>query len=187
MMMKLLTGVVVLCVIGCKSPAPSTASEPKTPAPIQAPPPSPARQYYNELKAADGLDKKANEYVCFRDDPESDAFFIFGEGRYVSDFYEFSGKPLPKKEKEMMDKTLIIRHYKKGVATYSGNEYLTKEDEEYVSEPGMVSGRLLRVRFILNWQTLRYKRDVEYKPKGASGWTPVEGTDTIYGKCELNK
>jgi hypothetical protein len=43
-----------------------------------------ARRYYNELYKAGGLDRMADEYVCFDDDDKLETFFIFGESKTIS-------------------------------------------------------------------------------------------------------
>jgi hypothetical protein len=42
-----------------------------------------AREYYNELYAAGGLDRMVDEYVCFFEKPELKNFFLFGENKLL--------------------------------------------------------------------------------------------------------
>jgi hypothetical protein len=50
-----------------------------------------ARDYYNELHDAKGLDGFADQYVCFDNDPNKDSFFIFA---HSCPRQEFSGLTL---------------------------------------------------------------------------------------------
>ena len=42
-----------------------------------------ARQYYDELYKAGGLDRMADKYVCFDDEDELKTFFIFARVRIL--------------------------------------------------------------------------------------------------------
>jgi hypothetical protein len=51
-----------------------------------------ARDYYNELYKAGGLDRMADRYVCFTDDPKQENFFIFGESKDIRESMMADGK-----------------------------------------------------------------------------------------------
>ena len=42
------------------------------------------RDYYNEIYKAGGLDRMADGYACFDDDPKLETFFIFGKAKLSS-------------------------------------------------------------------------------------------------------
>src|ERR1017187_894317 len=50
-----------------------------------------ARDYYNELHDAKGLDNFADQYVCFDNDPSGESFFIFAQSSILRDFLKANG------------------------------------------------------------------------------------------------
>ena len=126
-----------------------------------------AREYFNELHAAGGLDQMAALYVCFQDDPKAVNFFIFSESKLLRFAMQqdgtFSLKLTKLQQQELNKEYLNLRAYQQGVP--SANElYLDKDGDSWVTEkfilPGTKTSSL--IRFTLNWQTLRYKWAVEY-------------------------
>jgi len=101
-----------------------------------------ARDYYNELYKAGGLDRMADRYVCFTDDPKHENFFIFGESKDVRESMMADGtfSKMPKAFQDRLKKDwLIVRPYIKGVPFEQ--EYLDKNGESWVSEERMPSRR----------------------------------------------
>jgi len=60
-----------------------------------------ARNYYDELYKAAGLDRMADQYVCFDDDPALETFFIFAKSDTLKQFLSDNGgyEKLPAKSK----------------------------------------------------------------------------------------
>ena len=143
-----------------------------------------ARDYYRELYAAGGLDRFADEYVCFQDDTKAQAFFIFGKSDTLRDFLQAEGRLSRLSKKQQADLKrgfVIVRGYDKGVA-WSENVYLDKDGDSWISEKGApINNEQLRVRFTVNWQTLRYKYSAEILAANGS----LRGEDATYGRCEL--
>jgi hypothetical protein len=144
-----------------------------------------ARDYYNELHDAKGLDRMADQYVCFDDDPTKDSFFIFAQNRIIRDFLKSNGgwSHLSKDQQALLSKDwLILRNYTKGVATAGGERTLSKLDDLWVEEPYKIAGGgSLRYRFAINWQTLRYSAGVDRKTSPSDRYVPVK---EYYGRCE---
>ncbi len=77
-----------------------------------------ARDYYNEIYAAGGLDRGAARYVCFNEDPGVKAFLIFTESKYLREYMISNGTfdKLSKAEQaELKKEFLVFRGYDKGV------------------------------------------------------------------------
>jgi hypothetical protein len=53
--------------------------------------PQSARDYYNEIYKAGGLDRVADGEVCFDDDPTMTYFFIFGQSKHMREFMQLDG------------------------------------------------------------------------------------------------
>ena len=119
-----------------------------------------ARDYYNELYKAGGLDRMADVYVCFDDDPALQTFFIYAESDVLKEFLTDNGAfaKLPKREQQELNKGfVIVRGYEKGVALRDEDFYKNVTDSVKAG-----SGRLLmRMRLNETPTTLRYKRAVE--------------------------
>lgn len=123
-----------------------------------------ARQYYEELYKAGGLDRFADGEVCFNEDPANENFFIFGQSARIRELMIADGAfdKLPKKMQARLKKDfLIVRGYAKGIP-FKDEEFYEKDGASWVGEVHDVDAEnSLRVRFTINWQTLRYKRAVE--------------------------
>jgi hypothetical protein len=80
----------------------------------------------------------------------------------------------------MKKEFLMVRGYHKGIP-WTGQEFLEKDGKSWVSDQHMLDERTpVRIRFNVNWQTMRYKYVVE-----------VLNTDSTYrsevasfGQCE---
>ena len=77
-----------------------------------------ARDYYKELYDAGGLDRMADEYVCFQEDSKVENFFIFGQSKSIRQLMieHHTFNKMPKATQEQFKKEfLIMRGYTKGV------------------------------------------------------------------------
>jgi hypothetical protein len=144
-----------------------------------------ARQYYNELYKAGGLDRMADGYVCFDDDDKLATFFIFGKSKTIREFMIADGsfgKMSKEFQQRLKEDFLIVRGYDKGVAI--GAEDFYKHDEgSWVGDKFVLSKQpktFGRMRFNITWETLRYKRSVEVINPDTSS----KGQYSRYGKCE---
>src|ERR1700730_17696129 len=90
-----------------------------------------AREYYKELYVAGGLDRMADRYVCFDDDPNIKTFFVFAESKYVREYMMADGtfSKLPKNYQAELKKDFVIsRGYDKGVAL-SAEDFLDADND----------------------------------------------------------
>jgi hypothetical protein len=112
-----------------------------------------ARDYYNELYKAGGLDRMADRYVCFTDDPKQENFFIFGESKDIRESMMADGKfaKMPKAFQDQFKKDwIIVRPYNKGVPFEQ--EYLDKNGESWVSEERMLDKKNpFKMKFTISW------------------------------------
>jgi hypothetical protein len=141
-----------------------------------------ARQFYEELYKASGLDRMADGYACFDDSPELQNFFIFGQSENIRELLEehHAVAKLPKREQARLKKGyLIVRGYSKGVAL-SSEEMYDKDGDSWVTETYHIQNTPMRVRLSITWATLRYRKSVEML--NASGG--LKGTVDRYGRCE---
>jgi hypothetical protein len=142
-----------------------------------------ARDYYNEIYKAGGLDRMADGYVCFDDDPKLETFFIFGKSETLKQFLISEGefKKMSKAQQAELNRGFLnTRGYDKGVPL-SGEETYYADGTSWASEPGIISGTKMRVRISIEWTTLRYKRSVEFlNANGTMKSVPV----SRYGRCE---
>jgi len=140
-----------------------------------------SRDYYNEIYKAGGLDRMADGYACFDDDPTLQTFFIFGQSVVIKQMFIDAGKfsSLPKAEQAKLNRGfLVVRGYDRGVPL-SSEEFYEKDGESWVQD-GMVSGKKTKERLIISMETLRYKRTVELDD-GKGNFSPLVSR---YGKCE---
>jgi hypothetical protein len=142
-----------------------------------------ARDYFNELVASGGLDHMAKGHACFQDDPKADSFFILWESKYLRDFMLSADafSKLPKTTQELMKKDfLMVRGYPKGIP-WRGEEFLEKDEGSWVSDQHMLDELTpIRIRFNVNWQTLRYKYSVEVLNMDSTYRSEVAS----FGRCE---
>ncbi len=142
-----------------------------------------ARDYYNEIYKAGGLDRMADEYACFDDDPKLETFFIIGKSETLRQFLIDKGefKRMTRAQRTDLNRGfLITRGYDQGVA-HSHEETYSTDGTSFATEPGIIDGLKLRMRLSIEWTTLRYKRSVEIlSPNGKLKSVPV----SRYGRCE---
>jgi hypothetical protein len=143
-----------------------------------------ARDYYNELHAAGGLDQVVSHWVCFDDRKESENFFLFTESKVIREVMMADGSfyRAPKGLQDSLKKDfLFFRGYNKGVPLAAEEEY-SPDGTAWISSKFMLDGKTpARVRFEISWETLRYKRSVEIlNPNGT-----LHGLVSAYGRCEL--
>ena len=148
--------------------------------------PQTARDYYNEIYKAGGLDRFADGEVCFDDDPKLDTFFIFGQSKHMREFMELDGtfaklsKPM---QAQLKKDFLIVRGYNKGIA-FDNNEFYDKDGSSWLNEAtGFIDKaetKQMRIRLTINWETLRYKRSVEILDHDSRFLSEV----ARFGRCE---
>ena len=142
-----------------------------------------ARDYYNELYKAGGLDRMADEYVCFDDSKDLDTFFIFGKSDTLREFLEEQHgiSKLSKNQQDLLKRGfLTVRGYDKGVPLSSEETY-DKDDATWVTDTFLVQKTRMRMRLSIAWETLRYKRTLEILNPDGTLKTPVDR----YGRCEV--
>jgi hypothetical protein len=143
-----------------------------------------ARNYYDELYQAGGLDRMADGYACFDDDPALATFFIFGESDTLKQFLQSVGgyDKLSAKEKASLTKGfLTVRGYDKGVPLSAEDTYI-KDGDSWITEVAYINKQTpLRMRLQISWQTLRYKRSVEFLNADKT----LKSEIPRYGRCEL--
>jgi hypothetical protein len=143
-----------------------------------------ARDYYNEIYKAGGLDRKAAGYACFPDE-DNGMFFIFSQSEVVRQFLIDQGeyKKLPKAQRASLDKGFIYqRAYYKGIPREP--MYFDRDGESYLFEGDMKQGKsaVMKIRYTFNWTTLRYEHTVGiYKQGILISSREFRG----YGRCEL--
>jgi hypothetical protein len=145
--------------------------------------PHTAREYYDEIYKAGGLDRMADGYVCFADDAANENFFIFGESTVIRDVMIADGTftKLPKNmQAKLKQDWLIVRGYAKGIA-FDSEQYFDKDGGSWIDEPRRLDAHsIIRVRLTINWQTLRYKRAVEMLTPAMKYQSEV----AQFGRCE---
>jgi hypothetical protein len=141
------------------------------------------RDYFKELYGAGGLDRLADHYVCFDDQPAAQTFFIFAESRLLRQFLLEDGSfyKLSKGEQAALSKDyLMLRFYDKGIAQ-PHEEFLSKDGGSWISEKLMpVKNHQMRIRFTVQWQTMRYRRSVEIFHSDSTFQSEISS----YGRCE---
>lgn len=142
-----------------------------------------ARDYYNEIYKAGGLDRMADGYACFDDDLTLETFFIVGRSEALKQFLIGAGefKTMPRAAQAELNRGfLTMRGYDTGVALSREETYWT-DGSSFATAPGTISGMKMRIRLSIEWATLRYKRSVEFlNPNGTLKSVPF----THYGRCE---
>jgi hypothetical protein len=141
-----------------------------------------ARDYFNELYKAGGLDRMADEYVCFDDSLELQKFFIFSKSDTLKLFLMDTGAyaKLPKSQQSALNKGfLIVRGYDEGVAL-PYEETDSKDGSTWVSDTFDIQKTPMRMRFGLTWETMRYKRALEELNANST----LKNEYPRYGRCE---
>lgn len=145
--------------------------------------PQTAREYYNEIYVAAGLDRMADEYVCFDEDATNPNFFIFGQSKTIREGMILDGTftklPKPAQAKLKQD-WLIVHGYARGIP-FDGQDFYEKDGNSWVSEMRkMDANHSIQIRFTVNWQTLRYKRAYEMRKLDGT----FDSEIPRYGRCE---
>jgi hypothetical protein len=145
-----------------------------------------ARQYYNELYKAGGLDRMADGDVCFDDDEKLPTFFIFAESKTLREFMIADGtfgKLSKEFQKKLKEDFLIVRGYDKGVVV-GAEDFYEKNADSWLGDKFVLSKQpksFGRMRLNVTWETLRYKRSLEILNPDMSFKDEV----SRYGKCEV--
>lgn len=137
-----------------------------------------ARDYYNELKAANNFIHYSDTYVCFRDD-DSPSFAIISRGSDIIDEMKVAGHT-PEKVVVQAKDLLFVQTYFKGVAntmeTY--DPVVGKKGTDWEIEFGKpLHGKIV---YSINWTTGRY-RMMTY----ALDYNKTLPADEGSGKCEV--
>lgn len=142
-----------------------------------------ARDYYDELYKAGGLDRMADEYVCFREDQEPN-FFTLALSKDIREFMMADGSfsKLPKALQDGMKKDFVaVRGYAKGIP-FADRQEMSKDGDSWVGDERKLGkdGKFIRERLTVNWQTLRFKRSIETFNADST----FIGELPSFGKCE---
>jgi hypothetical protein len=141
-----------------------------------------ARDYYNELYAAGGLDQITSYRVCFNDEPELRTFFVFVESKVIREVMMADGsfsKADRAFQAELKKRFVLMRGYDKGVPL-PVEEYRS-DNGSWVTEQFMLDKATpARIRFEITPETLRYKRSVEILRQDGS----LRSVVAAYGRCE---
>lgn len=143
-----------------------------------------AREYFNELYKAGGLDRMADEFVCFDESPDLQTFFIVAKSDVLRDFLKTTGdyEKLPASDKAALSKGyLIVRGYDKGVPV-GEREFYYRDGTTWASDVFKMNkeAALMRLRLSIAWETLRYKRTVEILDDDSK----LQSQIARYGRCE---
>ena len=141
-----------------------------------------ARGYFDGLYKAGGLDRMADEYVCFDDNSSIQTFFIFTTSKTLREFFIAEGEfaKLPKAQRDELNRGfLILRGYDKGVPL-SHEETLSADGSSWVEKNIVIGNAPARMRFTIVWETMRYKRSIELLNSNST----LRGEYARYGHCE---
>lgn len=118
-------------------------------------PPMTARDYFNELKAANQFNHYSDTFVCFRDD-DSPSFAVISRGSDIIDEMKQAGHT-PEKAVLTAKNELFVQTYFKGVANslVPYDPVPGKEGTDWDVEFGKpLHGRIV---YSINWKTGRYR------------------------------
>jgi hypothetical protein len=135
-----------------------------------------ARSYFEGLYKSGGLDRMADEYVCFDDNPSIQTFFIFTTSKTLRELFIAKGEfaKLPKAQRDELNSGfLILRGYDEGVP--EPHEDTFSPDGSSWVEKGVFNKVPVSIRFTISWETMRYKRSIE---------TTLRSESAEYGHCE---
>lgn len=140
-----------------------------------------AREYYNELYKAGGLDQLADEYVCFQDTPEVGTFFLAARTKDIREMLTADGSfaKLQKSSQAILSKEqLIVRGYAKGLP-FPNYDFYARDGASWIGDERLVDKNSppIRMRLTISWETLRFKRAVEFVGKPGA-------EIPVYGRCE---
>jgi hypothetical protein len=148
--------------------------------------PHTAREYYDELYAAGGLDRFAAHYACFDEDPALNTFFIYNRSGDIMDSLIADGT-FSKMPKDMQAKLkqdwIVVRGYDKGVPV-GDQEYYEKDGPGWVTDKFKISNECCaRIRLTVSQTTMRYKRSLELLNSNGT----MKNDVARYGQCEAVK
>jgi hypothetical protein len=144
-----------------------------------------ARDYYNELKAANestkALDQYRDEFVCFDDDVKAPYFSIIAKVPDMIKMMKDANNEAEAKnlEESRFKDSLFVQRYFKGISTQElifspvgaeGNDFVTVFDKPFHG----------KTEYAFNWATGRYRLTTS-----ATGQKKAPPAVTSYGKCEL--
>ncbi len=141
-----------------------------------------ARSYFEALYKAGGLDRMADEYVCFDDDPSLRTFFIFTTSKTLREFLIMNGgfAKLPKAQQGELNRGfLILRGYDNGVPLPQEDTY-SRDGSSWVENGIIIDKVPARIRFTIVWETMRYKRSIEL----LNSKSRLRSEYARYGHCE---
>jgi len=140
-----------------------------------------AREYYKKLQASGKADPQmANGYVCFQDDNRVDDYITFVTSKDLRD-YLIKTNELHKlvigAQEQLKKDALIVRNYQKDVPL-KAEGFFYKDGDSWRTDKYTLSltQSPAWMRLTVDWQTLRYKRAVEFGAEGKELAT--------YGVCE---
>jgi len=136
-----------------------------------------ARDYYNELVKAEGLEGISNSYVCFQEKP-SESFMTFSKSEDIKRTMAYEKFPA-KIVKGFSGHFIVLMGYYKGVQ-WANPAFLDQESADIRSAsytaPMNIKGMPATLSFNINWKTLRYVYAVSDKDH-------VQ-LSASFGKCE---
>jgi hypothetical protein len=158
----------------------STNGQSKTANPVTA------RDFYEELKAANEFKTYADEYVCFYDD-DIPSFLVAAKGEDSLLLMAANGEKVTK-ETGTVKGHLFYKTYYKGVLTGDLEEMPPKKDSQSGDNISYQDKAILRdskatmtITYNVNWATGRIRFTVEAGTPGVRGYSNHER----YGKCEF--
>jgi hypothetical protein len=138
-----------------------------------------ARQYYDELNKAKGLDRFA-EYACFPNDPGSSSFFLMAPSKDIQDAMRQSNIPQDMQEGLKGD-FLYVRRYSAGIPEKqwfldkeAGTDYSYSLDFKEVANGQKKYVGHANVEITIVWPTLRFREQITFNAH----------TNTHTGLCE---
>ncbi len=140
-----------------------------------------ARSYFEQLYKAGGLDRMADEYICFDDDPSLQTFFIFATSQTLREFLIQTGEfaKMPKAQQDELSRGfLVLRGYDKGVPLPQEDTYF-RDGSSWVERGVIIDKAPARVRFTIVWETMRYKRSIELLNSNSA----LRSEYSRYGHC----
>ena len=143
-----------------------------------------ARDYFKDLYKAGGLDKTADEYVCFDDRPDLRGFFIYADYSTLKQRMTDDGKlaKLSQHQQRMVSNGfLIVREYDRGVPHAEEDVYY-RDGDTWATDPFTVHSLKtpMRMRLTIAQGTLRYQRKVEILNSASK----VTDEVVAFGRCE---
>lgn len=171
-----LTAIVLL--VGVLSAAPINGQNTHAPSS-----PVTARDYYDELSAANEFKRYSDEYVCFYED-DTPSFLVAAKGEDVLQLMALNGEKISK-DLTPVKGHLFYKTYYKGVLTGSLEEMPPKDvsgDSNVSYQAVWTKGRkAFTITYIVNWATGRIRMTVETGTLGDHNYSMYER----YGKCEF--